>query len=1110
MAKVSLLLNDVTVEEAINMIEKETSYSFLFTDKAVDIDRKVSIRVNNGEITDILAQLLKGTDIGYQIIDRQIILAKKSITSPSLQQDGERTVTGTVVDASNEPVIGANIREKGTTNGTVTDIDGKFSLNVPGNSVLQVSYIGYDTQEIEIGSQRQLQITLIESMLAIDEVVVIGYGVVRKSDVTGSIVSVNSEEMMKRNPVTIGEGLQGVAAGVSVYRNSGDPTGEVTVRIRGIATVNNSADPLYVVDGIQVGTSISFLNPNDVESIEVLKDASATAIYGSKGANGVVMVTTKKGLKGHTQLNFTANYSAHTNSRKLDVLDAEGFVKAARRAAVSDGNQLTNVAWINYDRELNSIDWQEEMIRTALRQNYNLSVSGGNENTQSVFSVGYMNNDGILINSNFKRLTGRANIDHKVKEFLRTGVNVSFTYSENHGNSGRNMISYATLIPTMDDVDANGNLINVPVRWEDGTWGHFKQEGTGDTNKSTDNPVAAAQMAQNHYGSSRILTNAYMEVDILKDLVFKFIGGFNYANNYNNNYQAVNARTYVDMGNPDQFSVSENHNLTLSLESFLTYNLNIDDVHRINLMAGYSASSYKGQEVNAGSRDFPVPTIRRIDMTKDKATITGGGGLLRELRGLSVFGRINYSLRDKYLLTATIRRDGSSNFGVGNRYGTFPSASLAWRTSEEAFIRNLNLFSNLKVRLGWGQTGNAGNSTNLSVNQLSSATVAYYHFINGQTVIAPGLAQTQEIDTNLKWETNEQTNVGVDFGFLNNSVTFSVDYFVRDAKNLLLYRSIRPSTGYSSIYTNAGQIRNSGFEFLGAYQNRSGDWSYNIKLNASTLRNKVIDVGEPIVSSAGPATNDNWNEWSLTQNGYPIASFYAWRVDGVFQTQEEIDALNAKVPAGVNSGYYQTASTRPGDYKYRDLNGDNYIDDKDREIIGHGFPKLNYGLNAGLSYKNWDLNLYFYGVAGQKILSYAYKNLTTMMIADTGYRNILKDAAGRAWTPENHSNYPRLTKTDANHNVQVSDAYLQNGDFLRLQNLQIGYTFPVERLRPLRLEGLRLYASIENIYTFTGYGAGDPEIGGNLTDNNGVLQTGFDAGRYPFPRSFAFGLSIGF
>ncbi|MDR2497837.1 MAG: SusC/RagA family TonB-linked outer membrane protein, partial [Tannerellaceae bacterium] len=775
----SIDTKEIALVEIFKAIEKQSEFLFNYADMDVaGIRAKVSVR--NGTLRDVLEQALKNTGLSWSVNNRHV-----SVFRP--QQDRQtagRSISGTVVDTGGEPIIGANVLEKGTTNGTITDIDGKFTLRVADRAVLLVSYIGYVSKEVAVGNRTDLQISLAESSLDLEEVVVVGYGVVKKSDVTGSIVSVNSEEMMKRNPITVGQGLQGVAAGVNVYRNSGDPSGEVTVRIRGIATVNNSADPLYVVDGIQVGTSINFLNPNDVESIEVLKDASATAIYGSKGANGVIMVTTKKGLKGRTQLNFSANYNIQTNSRILDVLDAAGFVHAARRASASDGSQLTNAAWVNYDKELNSFNWQEEMTQPALQQNYNISVSGGNDNSQAVFSIGFMDNNGIVINSNFQRLTARAAIDHKIKNFIRTGINLSYTYSENHGNSGRNMISYATLIPTMDDVDASGNLVNVPIQWPDGKWGHFKQEGTADTNQSTDNPVAVATLAQNYSGNSRIITNAYMEIDIIKNLVFKIIGGFNYYNNYNNNYVPVNDRAYGSLGNPDQFSVSEAHNMSISLESFLTYNLNINKANRISLMAGYSASRYKGQDVNASGRDFPVPTIRRIDMTKDKATVIGGGGLSRELRGLSTFGRINYSLNDKYLLTATVRRDGSSNFGAGNRFGTFPSASLAWRTSEEKFIKDLNLFSNLKLRIGWGQTGNAGNSTNLSVNQLSSAMIAYYFFPNGQNTIAPGLAQTQEIDTNLKWETNEQTNIGVDMGFLNNSVTISLDYFVRDAKNL--------------------------------------------------------------------------------------------------------------------------------------------------------------------------------------------------------------------------------------------------------------------------------------------------------------------------------------
>jgi TonB-linked SusC/RagA family outer membrane protein len=498
-------------------------------------------------------------------------------------------------------------------------------------------------------------------------------------------------------------------------------------------------------------------------------------------------------------------------------------------------------------------------------------------------------------------------------------------------------------------------------------------------------------------------------------------------------------------------------------------------------------------------------------MSQDLSTLNGGGGRNREARGQSFFGRAIYSLLDRYVLTGTVRRDGSSNFGAGNRYGTFPSASVLWRVTEENFMKKQDIFSKLNLRLGWGQVGNAGNSTNLSVDQLTSARIAYYFFdANGQPVIAPGLAQTQEIDTNLRWETNETKNVNLEMGFLKNTITLSVEYFVRDAKDLLLYRGVRPSTGYSTVYTNAGQIRNSGFEFFAVYQKKVGDWSYNFKLNGSTLKNKVIDVGDPIVSSDGVGVNDGWNDWSRTMDGYPIASFYGYRVAGVFQNQQQIDQMNAQAAQkGAPDNTYQGQAAKPGDFIYKDLNNDGYVTEADREILGNGFPTLNYGLNASVSYKNWDFNLFIYGIAGQQILSYSYKNLTSM--AGLGYRNILKSAAENAWTPENQSNSnSRLTNKDLNQNGRVSDAWLQNGDFLRFQNIQIGYTFSKKLIHPLKMESARLSASIENLATVTGYKGGDPEIGGNLSSTNGVLQTGLDAGRYPFPRTFSIGISIGF
>lgn len=1019
----------------------------------------------------------------------------------------KKTVIGTVLDASGIPVIGANVMVKGTTNGSITDMDGKFTLEVPEGAVLEVSYIGYTTQNVKVGNQKSISVILKEDTQALDEVVVVGYGTMKKSDITGSVTSVKSEDMLKRNPVNLGQGLQGAAAGVSVMRTSGDPEGGVSIRIRGVATVNGSSDPLYVVDGVQVGTSVDFLNPADIESIEILKDASATAIYGSQGANGVILITTKTGLKEQTSLKFTAHYGIQNMSNRIDVANAAQFVEAVRMSKQNDNAVFTNKAWENpaFTNQLYSIDWQDVMARTALQQNYNLSASGGSEKTQARLSVGYLNNEGVVVNSYFKRLTARANVNHKIKNFIRTGLSIAYVHAEKTG--GGNLFEYAKTIPTMDDTDANGNLINVPVQYPDGTWGHFKQEGNGDISKSQDNPYAAAMEADYLNKYNRVVTSANVEIDIVKGLTFKTIGSYNYYGGAYSSYSPYNDRTFLGKDSPDSFSLSSNEGNSMGLESYFTYNLDLKE-HHLNVMAGYSVSDYQSSEVKASAQNMVASTIRQIALTKDANTITGGGGFNTAVRFVSWYGRLNYSFKNRYMITATVRRDGSSKFGAGNRFGTFPSASFAWRASEEGFIKDLDIFSNLKLRLGWGQTGNSGSATNLSVEQVSPNRIMYYWLNNGNYVSAAGLAKTAEIDTNLKWETNEQTNVGLDIGLLNNDLNITLDYYIRDAKDLLLYRNLRPLTGYKNIYTNAGHIRNSGFEVTVGYNKNFGDWTFGATLNAATLKNKAIEVGDDIFYSDGVSSGYYWNNYSITRNGYPVASFYGHKVAGIFQTQDEIDQLNAQASKMTNGEItaYQTSETQPGDYKYVDINGDGYISDEDKTILGDGYPTLNYGLNLSTSYKNWDLSMYMYGVLGQDILSYSYANLTSIKHPTDGYQNCLVDYVNNAWSIYNPSDiYPRLTRRDSNHNTRVSDAFIKNGDFLRISNLQIGYTLPRHISNMMKMESVRIYGSIENLATITGYKYGDPEVG-----DSKVLKTGFDGGRYPYPRTYSFGVSVQF
>lgn len=514
------------------------------------------------------------------------------------------TVKGQVVDEKGEPIIGANVIVEGTTNGMITDLDGNFSLQCPVGSTLKTSYIGYLARTVKVtGNMNALKITLKEDTETLDEVVVVGYGTMKKSDLTGSVASVNAEEMMKRNPVNLGQGLQGAAAGVSVIRSSGDPEGGFSIRIRGVATVNGSADPLYVVDGVQVGTSIDFLNPNDVESIEILKDASATAIYGTRGANGVIMITTKNGGKGKAKVNFSANYALQFNSNKIDVADAGLFASAVRSAVKNDGIAMTNLAYgEDYIGRLNSIDWQDEMSRTALQQNYNLSASGGSENTQANLSLGYLNNQGIVIESNFKRLTARANITHKVKDFLHVGLNLNYAHSEKMG--GGNLRNYAQAIPTMDYVE-DGVFYSMPIVLPDGTWGHYKKEGNGDVNKGADNLVAAAKTADSINKWDRLLASAFLQLDLYKGLTFKTIASYNYYTKGYNGYTAYNDRTFGTQDRKDSFSLNQSQSTSLGLEAFLNYDWS-NEHHRVSAMAGFSTSDTNGAWLNSSANDFPA------------------------------------------------------------------------------------------------------------------------------------------------------------------------------------------------------------------------------------------------------------------------------------------------------------------------------------------------------------------------------------------------------------------------------------------------------------------------------------------------------------------------
>lgn len=1062
----------------------------------------------------------------------------------------QQIVTGKVLDATtNGPLVGVNVSIEGTTVGTITDVAGNYSLVPPGSAkTLVFTYIGYTTVKVQLQGQKTIDVKMTSEVLALEEVVVVGYGTARKSDISGSVASVSREEMLKKAPTNILQGLKGQAAGVVVTAQDGAPDANSAIRIRGVATINGSANPLFVVDGVQVGTNANFLNPSDVASIEILKDASATAIYGAAGANGVIMITTKRGTQGPSHISFSADFGIQMLSQTLDVCNIDQYAANIRQARANDGGILANQIWAaQYDGQRKNIDWQKEMTRVSNKQQYNLSASGGTETTQSSLSLSYLNNDGIVINSNYKRLTGRANITTKVADFLEIGSDINFVHIESHGsnaNSGNNgnlssLRDWAFMSPTMDYVDPITNKIVSPnVKNSNGTFGMPEQGNVGSNDGNLGGNIYADQMENTGISkNNQVLFSAYANIKLFKGLTFKSIASYNYSTGNWYNFWGNHKRylpdgvTEIPLWNYDAkyyLGISNSNYNNLAIESYLTYNWK-NDIHSLTLMAGNSVSKGLGNWSSASGNDFPAANIRDVSLTKDPAARSGSGAYNLQSRGLSYFGRLNYSLKDRYIITGTLRRDGSSNFGADNRWGTFPSAAAAWRISEESFLKGNPTISNLKLRLGWGQTGNSGGATDLSVTALTTDKIQYFFYgQNGQSgmntsrQLATGYAPTLT-DPRLKWETNEQTNVGIDLGLLKNELTVTVDYFIRTSKDLLLYQSIRPSSGYTQVYTNYGDIENKGIELSLNYKKRiNKDWSIGAILTGSTLKNKIIKMGADLFSENTGSTGDgsnvgpigapsgtHWNGHSICREGYAVGSFWGYEVDGIYQSQAEIDSYNAAaIAAGHPGGYNNGSKTVPGDFRYKDLNGDGFIDDKDRTILGNGFPKLNYGLTLNATYKNWDISIYSFGVYGAKIYSYSAMTLSNMFPSDNGTTpNVLKEVAANAWTADNHSTtMSRLSFLDLNYNMRGSDEWIKKGDFFKISNVQIGYNFNKNLLKSIRLESARLYASVQNLFCFSSYNKyGDPEAG-----QGSVLYTGLDAGRYPNPRIYSVGLNVQF
>lgn len=1070
-AKVSIHMNNVKLDKILNEIENQTDYLFIYNNQ-VDINKIISVKVKNEAVAQVLDRILSGTGINYELEGTHIILTTEAIKDLHAQQQA-KTVTGTVTDVSGEPIIGANIRIKGTTTGTITDIDGNFSIEAEPQSVIEVSYIGYLTQETVINNQKSIRFLLKEDTKTLDEVVVIGYGVQKKADLTGSVANINTEKLNTQSNANIGQALQGKIAGVDIVSQGGAPGSGTRIMVRGIGTLNN-ASPLYIVDGMYMN-SIDHINPNDIASIDVLKDASSAAIYGSRAANGVIIVTTKEGsnTEGKPIIDLSVNLGISTASKFLDMLDAKGWAEVTTIARQAIGKPALDMATDLANKPDN--DWQDIMFRPALMQNYNLSVKGGGKYSTYYTGLGYFNQDGIVKGTNYQRYNIQSKNDYK-RGIFSAGTNLIISFSHDkplHQELRGGMIgTILQSVPTLEKYDDTreggyggtyGDVVNIP------------------------HPLAIIDdnIMDRYNENVKIFANLYAQIELFKGLKYKLNltpdFSFERYKNYLNKYDFGLATNSIT-----QLTERQRRRRNILVENLLTFDRTFGE-HKISALAGYTYQDSRFRHIQAYGEGLPQG-LEEIDAATTNRSNEGNSW--RSVL-TSILGRVFYSYQNKYLFTATIRRDGSSKFGKNNRYGYFPSFSLGWNVTEEKFMENVHWLDQLKLRGGYGVLGNQ----EIDNYQYSSTITTGINYPDGNGGLLQGAFPKNFANPDIKWEETAMTNVGIDFMAFNNRLSLTADYYVKNTKDILLTVPIPISSGGANDpIRNAGKIRNNGFEFnLGWMDQPNPDISYGINLIGSFNKNKVIAMGSESGSIKGGSTNQNITT-SETKAGYPIGGYWLISTAGYFNSQEEVDAY-------AKDGKKIQPAAEPGDIKFVDANNDGVINDDDRVFQGSPFPDFTFALNGNMRYKNFDLSIGLQGVLGNKIY-----NATRQTLEDVTKGSNFLASCLDYWTPENkNASHPRLTWDDPNRNTRAeSDRYLENGSYLRLRSVQLGYTFPQTWFKGA-IQHARVYINAENLFTITSYSGYSPDV--NADNAN---YRGFDNFIYPTNRTFMLGLNVTF
>ncbi|MGI4820381.1 MAG: TonB-dependent receptor [Janthinobacterium lividum] len=1101
--KISVKAESQTIESVLDQLEKQLNVRFVYSPSLIGANRRVTIQVADKPLTQVLDELLSPRKIVYEVRNNRVILSQVKSTAANVP------VSGRVTDSKGEGIPGVTVLVRGTTIGTSTDASGAYTLSVPEGSTLIFSSVGFTTQEIPVtGANSSLAVSLKESAKDLGEVVVVGYGTQERQSVTGAVASVSGRQIAAQPVSDASQAIQGRAAGVTVTQNSGAPggAGGTSIRVRGITSSGNNS-PLFVVDGFPLpaavdgngqatGTEINSINPNDIESIDVLKDASSTAIYGLRAANGVVIITTKRGKAGVSNVSLDAYVGQQRVWREIPMLNASQFATLNNEARTNGGLALIP-KYANPASLGEGTNWLDAIFRPARIQNYAVSATGGSEKARYAVSAGFFQQDGTIINNDFKRFTLRANGDIALSKNFRIGNTLAVTHQEEHAlNNNNNEFSGVIQLALQAPPTA-------PVYNADGSFYEF----TSADNYGEENPVTAARRPNIKNNTNRVTATFFAELEPIKGLRFRTNVGTDLLFLQSDGFYPSIVGSSKYPASQASLNTSSNYNPSYLIENTATYSNVIAEKHSLTVLVGQSAQQFNYSYVGAGRVGYSRNDLQVLNQGPINALISNNGGNGYS-RLLSYFGRINYEFAGKYLFSAIGRFDGSSAFSQENAIGFFPGVSAGWRISEEDFMKGNTTFSNLKLRGGYGKVGNplnAGtfqylstiNSSNFANNGVPGTA---YVFGPGVQNVNTGAAPTRLRNSNLVWENNTQYNIGLDVGLFNERIQANIDLYTRKSPNLIASVPVTAVSGtVENINQNAASSVNRGIDLAittANFVSNSNGFTWSTTLNFSLYRNNLESLGSG-TPYFGQSTRGGGSVVRYAA-GVPFGSFYGYVADGLFQTQDELAALNTKSP----TGFYQFSGTAPGDIKYKDLNGDGVVNAQDQTYIGNPNPDFTYGLNNTLSFKGFDLNVFLQGSQGNDVYNlnryyteggiYGSSNASTLAL--------------ERWTGPNTSNYvPRAVAGDPNQNLRISSHYVENGSYMRIKLLTFGYTLPKDLFAKLvAVQRVRVYVSAQNLVTFTKYKGFDPELG-----NQGG-SFGVDRGIYPQSRVLLAGLNIGF